>query len=57
MLVSVTGGACDHSVSADKINLDIMNVDKLVVWTINANREYFKAGVNAFARAELELPG
>ena len=32
-------------------------MDKPVVWTVNANREYFEAGIYAFARAELELPG
>jgi len=31
--------------------------NKLVVGTVNANREYFEAGVYDFARAELEFPG
>ena len=57
MLASVTGGGRDHFVSADKINLGIMIGNKLVVGTVNANREYFEAGIYAFARAELELPG
>ena len=31
--------------------------NKLVVGTVNANREYFEAGVYDVARAELEYPG
>lgn len=50
-------GERDHSVSADTINLDIMIGNKLVVGAVNANREFFEAGVYAFARAELGLPG
>jgi len=57
VLASVTGGDREHSVSADKINLDFVFGNKLVVGTVNANREYFEAGVYDFARAELEFPG
>ncbi len=57
VLVSVTGGDREHSVTADKINLDFVLGNKLVVGTVNANREYFEAGVYDFARAELEFPG
>ena len=57
MLASVTGGDRDHSVLADKINLDFVLGNKLVVGTVNANREYFEAGVYDFARAEMEFPG
>ena len=57
VLASVTGGDREHSVPADKINLDFVLGNKLVVGTVNANREYFEAGVYDFARAELEFPG
>ena len=57
VLASVTGGDREHSVPAGKINLDFVLGNKLVVGTVNANREYFEAGVYDFARAELEFPG
>lgn len=57
ILASVTGGERQHAVPADKINLDFVLGNKLVVGTVNANREYFEAGVYDFARAQLEFPG
>ena len=57
ILASVTGGDCQHTISADKINLDFVLGNKLVVGTVNANRQYFETGVYDFARAELEFPG
>ena len=57
VLASVTGGDLEHPIPADKINLDFVLGNKLVVGTVNANREYFEAGVYDFARAELEFPG
>lgn len=44
-------------IPADKINLDFVLGNKLVIGTVNAYREYFEAGVYGFARAELEFPG
>jgi glucose 1-dehydrogenase len=57
VLASVTGGDREHSVPADKINLEFVLGNKLVIGTVNANREYFEADVYGFARAELEFPG
>lgn len=57
ILASVTGGDRQHPIPADKINLDFVLGNKLVVGTVNANREYFEAGVYDFARAQLEFPG
>lgn len=57
VLASVTGGDREHPIPADKINLDFVLGNKLVVGTVNANREYFEAGVYDFARAQLEFPG
>jgi len=57
ILASVTGGDRHHAIPADKINLDFVLGNKLVVGTVNANRDYFEAGVYDFARAELEFPG
>ena len=39
------------------INLRHGYLTELFVGTVNANREYFEAGVYDFARAELEFPG
>lgn len=57
VLASVTGGNREHAIPADRINLDFVLGNKLVVGTVNANREYFESGVYDFARAELEFPG
>jgi glucose 1-dehydrogenase len=57
VLACVPGGDREHSVPAEKINLDFVLGNKLVVGTVNANREDFEAGVYDFARAELEFPG
>jgi glucose 1-dehydrogenase len=57
ILASVTGGNREHAIPADRINLDFVLGNKLVVGTVNANRDYFEAGVYDFARAELEFPG
>lgn len=57
VLASVTGGDREHAIPADRINLDFVLGNKLVVGTVNANREYFEAGVYDFSRAELEYPG
>ena len=57
VLASVTGGDREHSVPAVKINLDFVLGSTLVVGTVNANCEYFAAGVCGFARDELEFPG
>ncbi|HSL06116.1 MAG TPA: glucose 1-dehydrogenase [Nitrospiraceae bacterium] len=57
VLASVIGGDLEHSVPADKINLDFVLGNKPVVGTVNAYREYFEADVYDFARAELKFPG
>ncbi len=57
ILASVTGGSRRLEIPADKINLDFVLGNKLVVGTVNANRDYFEAGVYDLCRAELEFPG
>lgn len=44
-------------VPADMINLGFVLGNKVMVGTVNANREYFEAGVYDLCRAELEYPG
>lgn len=57
ILSSVTGGGRDVQVPADMINLGFVLGNKVMVGTVNANREYFEAGVYDLSRAELEFPG
>ena len=44
-------------VPADKINLEFVLGNKVMVGTVNANREYFESGVADMAQAEAEYPG
>jgi threonine dehydrogenase-like Zn-dependent dehydrogenase len=57
VLSSVTGGDRKVEVPADKINLDFVLGNKVMVGTVNANREYFEMGVRDMAQAESEYPG
>ena len=57
VLSSVTGGGRNVDVPADKINLGFVLGNKVMVGTVNANREYFEAGVRDFSQAELQYPG
>ena len=45
VLSSVTGGDHQVEVPADRINLDFVLGNKVMVGTVNANREYFESGV------------
>jgi threonine dehydrogenase-like Zn-dependent dehydrogenase len=57
VLSSVTGGDRKIEVPADKINLEFVLGNKVMVSTVNANREYFESGVRDMSQAELEYPG
>ena len=57
VLSSVTGGDHRIEVPADKINLGFVLGNKVMVGTVNANREYFEMGVKDMAQAEAEYPG
>jgi threonine dehydrogenase-like Zn-dependent dehydrogenase len=57
VLSSVTGGDRMVQVPADKINLQFVLGNKVMVGTVNANREYFEAGVRDMALAEADYPG
>jgi threonine dehydrogenase-like Zn-dependent dehydrogenase len=54
VLSSVTGGDRKVEVPADKINLDFVLGNKVMVGTVNANREYFETGAKDMAQAVLE---
>ena len=57
VLSSVTGGDRMVQVPADRINLGFVLGNKVMVGTVNANREYFEMGVRDMAQAEAEYPG
>ena len=57
VLSSVTGGDRKVEVPADKINLEFVLGNKVMVGTVNANREYFEMAVKDIAQAEAEYPG
>jgi len=57
VLSSVTGGDRMIQVPADRINLEFVLGNKVMVGTVNANREYFESGVRDMALAESEYPG
>jgi threonine dehydrogenase-like Zn-dependent dehydrogenase len=57
VLSSVTGGDRKVEVPADKINLGFVLGNKVMVGTVNANREYFEMGVGDMAQAEAEYTG
>lgn len=57
VLSSVTGGNRTVEVPADRINLQFVLGNKVMVGTVNANREYFELGVRDMAQAEAEFAG
>ena len=57
VLASVTGGGRSVQVPADRINLGFVLGNKVMVGTVNANREYFEAGVGDLSQAQLRWPG
>jgi threonine dehydrogenase-like Zn-dependent dehydrogenase len=57
VLSSITGGSRRLEVPADKINLDFVLGNKVMVGTVNASRENFESGARDMAHAESEYPG
>jgi glucose 1-dehydrogenase len=57
VLSSVTGGDRTVEVPADQINLQFVLGNKVMVGTVNANREYFESGVRDMALGEAHYPG
>src|SRR5437667_11334033 len=51
VLSSVTGGDKMIQIPADRINLEFVLGNKVMVGTVNANREYFEMGVRYMAQA------
>jgi threonine dehydrogenase-like Zn-dependent dehydrogenase len=57
VLTSITGGNHLLEVPADRINLDFVLGNKVMVGSVNASRENFEAGVRDMSQAEAEYPG
>ena len=57
ILSSITGGGKTLEIPADKINLDFVLGNKVMFGTVNANREYFEAGVKDLAQGKAQFPG
>ena len=57
VLSSITGGNRTLEVPADRINLEFVLGNKVMVGTVNASRENFESGVRDMAQAEAEYPG
>jgi glucose 1-dehydrogenase len=57
VLSSVTGGRREITIPADRINLEFVLGNKVMVGTVNANREYFETGVQHMAMAEAQYAG
>jgi len=55
VLTSVTGGDKELTVPADRINLEFVLGNKVMVGSVNANREYFELGVRDMAQAEAQF--
>lgn len=54
---SITGGKKTTEVPSDKINLEWVLGNKLLLGSVNANREYFESGIKDMALGELMYPG
>jgi threonine dehydrogenase-like Zn-dependent dehydrogenase len=57
VLASVTGGNQTVEVPAARINLEFVLGNKVMVGTVNGNRDYFEAAVRDLAMAEAQYPG
>jgi threonine dehydrogenase-like Zn-dependent dehydrogenase len=57
VLSSVTGGDRKLEVPADRLNLDFVLGNKVMVGTVNASREAFEAGVRDLVHAQAAYPG
>ena len=54
---SITGGTASTEVPSDKINIDWVLGNKLLLGSVNANREHFEMGIRDLALGEMMYPG
>jgi threonine dehydrogenase-like Zn-dependent dehydrogenase len=57
VLTSITGGTHMLEIPADRINLEFVLGNKVMVGSVNASRENFETGVRDMSQAEAEYPG
>jgi hypothetical protein len=57
VLTSITGGGRSLAVPADRINLEFVLGNKVMVGSVNASRDNFESGVRDMAHAEAQYPG
>jgi threonine dehydrogenase-like Zn-dependent dehydrogenase len=57
VLASVTGGDRKLEIPADRINLEFVLGNKVMVGTVNAGWEHFESGIRDMAQAETQYPG
>ena len=57
VLTSITGGSHKLEIPADRINLEFVLGNKVMVGSVNASRENFETGVRDMSQAEAEYPG
>jgi glucose 1-dehydrogenase len=57
ILTSITGGSHTLEVPADRINLEFVLGNKVMVGSVNASRDNFETGVRDMSQAEAEYPG
>jgi threonine dehydrogenase-like Zn-dependent dehydrogenase len=55
--VSVTGGKETTTVPSDKINMEWVLGNKLLLGSVNGNREHFEMGIRDLSQGELTYPG
>jgi threonine dehydrogenase-like Zn-dependent dehydrogenase len=55
--VSVTGGQGTTTAPSDKINMEWVLGNKLLLGSVNGNREHFEMGIRDLATGELTYPG
>ncbi len=54
---SITGGKATTTVPSDKINIEWVLGNKLLVGSVNANKEHFESGIKDLALGEVMFPG
>jgi threonine dehydrogenase-like Zn-dependent dehydrogenase len=54
---SITGSNRTHEVPSDKINIEWVLGNKLLLGSVNANREHFEMGIKDLALGEMMYPG
>jgi threonine dehydrogenase-like Zn-dependent dehydrogenase len=57
VLTSITAGNRTLEVPADRINLEFVLGNKVMVGSVNASRDNFETGVRDMSQAEAEYPG